>query len=82
MADVLIRNVPDDIVVRLEAAARQHGRTIEAEALEAIQRGVGQPGRFTVDEARARVVRNLARFPKPLLAISLDDLREGLAGAA
>ena len=80
MADVLIRNVPDDIVDRLQTAAQRHGRTIEAEALEAIQRGVGRLPPFTPEEARDLVRRNLARFAQPLPTISLDDIREGLEG--
>ena len=81
MADMLIPNVPDDLVDRLKTEARHHGRSIEAEALEAIQRGVGRPVRFTAEEARARVERNLARFSEPLPTISLEDIREGLEGA-
>ncbi len=81
MADMLIRDVPDDIVDRLKSEALHHGRSVEAEALEAILRGVVQQSRFTVEEARARVARSLARYAGPQPSIALDDIREGLEGA-
>ena len=82
MADVLILDVPDDVAGKLKAAASRHGRSIEAEALELVRQGVAETssGRFTADEARARVARSMARFSQVLPSVSLDEMREGLEG--
>jgi plasmid stability protein len=37
MGDILIRNVPEVTVARLKARAKRHGRSLQAEALAALQ---------------------------------------------
>jgi plasmid stability protein len=37
MGDMLIRNVPEVTVARLKARAKRHGRSLQAEALAALQ---------------------------------------------
>jgi plasmid stability protein len=42
--DIVIRNVPADTLEALRARAREHGRTIAAEALEILRVGVEPAG--------------------------------------
>jgi plasmid stability protein len=82
MADIFIRDIPDELAAKLRDAANRHGRSLEAEALELVRRGVAESsrGRFTTDEARARVARSLARFSQVLPSVSPEEMREGLEG--
>lgn len=41
MATVTIRNLPDEVVAHIKEAAREHGRSMEQEVREALQRRYG-----------------------------------------
>jgi plasmid stability protein len=45
MGDILIRNVPEVTVARLKARAKRHGRSLQTEALAALEAG----GRYSDD---------------------------------
>jgi antitoxin FitA len=50
MAQVLIRNLDAATVERLKERARQHGRSLQAEAKAILEQGAGL---YTMEEARA-----------------------------
>jgi plasmid stability protein len=52
MAQILVRGLEDDVVMRLKDRAAAHGRSLESEARTILESAVG----FTADEAR-RVVK-------------------------
>jgi plasmid stability protein len=74
MAQVLIRNVPDDTIESYKERARLKGRSLEQELRELLERN--KP--FTPDErlAMARMIRARAKGVAP--SLSLDEVREGL----
>lgn len=74
MAQVLIRNVPEDTIESYRTKAKLNGRSLEQELREVLEKG--KP--FTAEERVAVVQRNLARFDKPVPALSLDEIRDGL----
>ncbi len=75
MADILIRGMPDDVVERLKSSAQSHGRSIEAEALELVCRGVKVP--FTADERIERTRHYLSRSGGPYEPLTKEQVREG-----
>ena len=38
MADILIRDIDDELMARLKAAAKRHGRSLQAEIHDALER--------------------------------------------
>jgi len=56
MGDLLIRNVPAETLDSLKLRAKQHGRSLQAEALEALQKGAEPIGVGLV--AWLRTIRN------------------------
>jgi plasmid stability protein len=44
LVDLLIRNVPGRVIDALRARARERGRSVQAEALDALQQGLGPVG--------------------------------------
>lgn len=50
MASILIRNVSDETVARLKRQAKRHGRSLQAEALAAIQAQSPYSGDALADE--------------------------------
>ena len=59
MPDILIRNLPDEIVRKLKSRARRHKRSLQAEVKIIVEEGVA---RVTVDEFCARLQRFHARL--------------------
>lgn len=60
-----LKNIPDDVYVRLKASAASHRRSLNSEALVCLE-SVLLPGRATAEEAiaRARAIReSLLRGP-------------------
>lgn len=55
MGDLLIRDVPPKILASLKAKARVHGRSLQAEALEALERAAKPTGEEFV--ARLKTIR-------------------------
>ena len=74
MAQVLIRNVPDETVESYRQRAAVKGHSLEQELRELLERN--RP--LTPEERVAAVKRNLARYDKPTPPLSLDDIRDGL----
>ena len=50
MGDILIRNVPEVTVARLKARAKRHGRSLQAEALAALEAEGPYSGTALVNE--------------------------------
>ncbi|MDO4241129.1 MAG: toxin-antitoxin system [Microbacteriaceae bacterium] len=48
MAQILVRNIPDAVKLRLQAQAKRNGRSMEAEAREILESAVGEPSLATV----------------------------------
>ena len=53
MADLLIRNVPPQLVTRLKRRAKRHGRSVQAELLAIVEAG----SQVTGDEFAAALAR-------------------------
>lgn len=63
MAQVLIRDLPDEVVLRLKALARAHGRPLEAELREILQHAADLGGdqlREVADEIAAATADRVA----------------------
>ena len=75
MAEVLIRNIPDDVAARLKAMADENGRSIEAEALELVRQGVRRP--FTAQERMERSHFYLSQSGGPYEPLTKEQIREG-----
>ena len=41
MASLLVQNIPDDLYIRLKQMAEIHNRTLDQEAVQCLQAGVG-----------------------------------------
>lgn len=65
MANLLIRDLDDDVVKQLKAAAKAHGRSLQAEIHDALQRA----GTRSLAETR----RISARWMKQLRGRKLSD---------
>jgi plasmid stability protein len=74
MPTLTIRNVDDEVVQRLKAQAKQHGRSLEAEAREILAQAAQKP---TLSEFRERARRIAAMTPKDVKQTdSVELLRE------
>jgi plasmid stability protein len=59
MAEILVRNLNPDIVDRLKARARQHGRSLQAEVQRILEEAAGrrmEDARALADRIRASLV--------------------------
>jgi plasmid stability protein len=74
MAQVLIRNVPDDTVEVDRQKARLKGNSLEQELRELLEKN--RP--FTPEERAAVTQSFLDRFTRPTPLLSLAEIREGL----
>ena len=72
MAQVIVRNLPDDVVSRLKARAARQKRSLEQELRE-ILREAARPSR---DEMIADIDRIRAMTPRKLQSDSTDLIRE------
>jgi len=73
MGQVLIRKLSDEVIAAYKQAAQQHGRSLEAELRDAIERG--KPRRqLSGDELRALSARLHAMTPESAAAIDSTDL--------
>ena len=72
MAQVIIRNLPDDVVARLKVRARQRKHSLEQELREILQEA-SQPSR---EEIIADIDRIRAMAPQKLQSSSTDLIRE------
>jgi antitoxin FitA len=75
-----LKNIPDEVYVRLKASAESHRRSLNSEAIVCLET-VLLPGRATAEEviARARAIRELLPRAK-FSAKDIDALkREGRA---
>ena len=78
MAQLLVRNLEDDVKARLQRRARQHGRSTEEEVREILRNAVKDEG-----TAQARLGDRLrARFAGIGLDEELPELRGALARPA
>ena len=57
-ATITLKNIPDEVYLRLKAAAQSHRRSLNSEAIVCLE-AVLLPGRTTAEEviARARAIR-------------------------
>jgi len=72
MAQVIVRNLPDDVVARLKARAKQRKHSLEQELRE-ILREAARPSR---EEIIADIDRIRAMTPRKLQSDSTDLIRE------
>jgi plasmid stability protein len=50
-----IKNVPDDVAIKLRERAERHRRSLQGELLAIVEDAVGAPGEMTVAELKAYV---------------------------
>ena len=74
MGQVLIRNVPDDIIATYKTKARLTGKSLEQVLREALERNAP----FTTEERSALSKEFLALSGGPHPPMSKDEYREGL----
>lgn len=74
MADILIRNVPPAMVRKLEARAKRYGRSLEAEALAALENATAYSGDTFIELLENARAKNELTFDVDL---ALAALREG-----
>jgi plasmid stability protein len=67
--NLLIENVPEDLVARLRRRAEKHRRSLGKELLAIIEQAVGGPEILTIDEVLARVRRLGVRTPPEAASI-------------
>ena len=72
MANLLIRDLDDELVRQLKAAAKAHGRSLQAEIHDALQRA----GTRSLAETRRVSARWLRRLRERSLPDSTDLIRE------
>ena len=72
MANLLIRDLDDDVVRQLKAAAKAHGRSLQAEIHDALQRA----GARSLAETRRVSARWLKRLGDRTLSDSSTLVRE------
>lgn len=72
MPDILIRGLDGEVVKRLKARAKRHGRSLQSEAKRLLEQGAGVTG----DEIAAMLDGWKARFSERKLARSVDLIRE------
>ena len=61
MVDVLVRNVPEDIVETLKRRAAAHRRSLQQEMLQILEQAAQQPNAATVGEVATAIRERLAR---------------------
>jgi antitoxin FitA len=76
MPDILIRNVPIATVARLKQRARRRGRSLQAEALAALEAAAPHSGDDFVDEIERLHAEGSMRFD---VGAALDAIREDRA---
>ena len=74
MGQLLIRNVPDDVIETYKMKAQLAGTSLEQYLRDLIETHLP----FTRAERVALTRANLAKFDSPLSSQSLDEIREGL----
>ena len=55
MSDLLVRDVPEDVVKRLEERARRNGRSVEAEHLKILRRALFEDDGARFDDLAAQL---------------------------
>ncbi|MCM2264838.1 MAG: hypothetical protein NDI73_06545 [Desulfuromonadales bacterium] len=74
MSNLLIRNLPEEVVIELKRRAQRHKRPLQQEVREILVRASGQP---LVDVAeQAAAIRNRLAAKGKILSDSVDLLRE------
>ena len=76
MADILIRNVPAETIAKLKQRARRRGRSLQAEALEALESDAHSGDVFVDEVERLRSEGRLSfDLSRALEALREDRLR-------
>ena len=73
MAQVLIRNLPDDVIETHRARAKAHGRSLEQELRDVIERAAP----YTPDERLAVALRFQSQTPPGPRSDPIEAVREG-----
>jgi plasmid stability protein len=74
MGQVLIRNVPEELIDAYKVKARLKGTSLEQLLRDLLE----QNAPFTPDERAALARQYVSEFGKPVPAMTKDDIREGL----
>lgn len=75
MGQVLIRNLPDDIIATYKTKAEMAGKSLEQVLREVLERNAP----FTPEERVALTKWFHSQIPGPVPPLSKDEYREGLA---
>jgi antitoxin FitA len=73
MAEVIVRNLDDEVVSSLQTKPEVHGHSLEQELREILKRAA----ELSSEEKLARADRIAALTPRPLQTDSSDLIREG-----
>jgi plasmid stability protein len=74
MAQVLIRNLSENVVETYKTKARLRGTSLEQYLRELIERNVP----YTHEERAALSREYLSQFPEPVPSLTKEEIREGL----
>ena len=75
MASITLKNIPDDLYERLEAAARAHHRSVDGELIRCLEK-VLKPRPVSPRERLERLRR--VRPDIPPSAVSTDEIQEAI----
>ncbi len=80
LADIVLRNLDDDIKERLRRRAAENGRSMNAELRDIVSIALLQPGRRARDELKALAADIRALSADRSQSLSEDLLRESRSG--
>lgn len=75
MVNVTLKNIPDDLYVRVKESARLHHRSINGEIIARLEATL-KPQRLSPEERLARIRQGRPQFDPD--AVSLDELLEAV----
>jgi Ni2+-binding GTPase involved in maturation of urease and hydrogenase len=81
MPDLLIRNVPADLIETYESKAKESGADLERFVIDVLEGKQKPPASVPAANNAALLAltqRNLARFAQPLRPMERHEMREGL----
>ena len=76
MASILIRNVPDETMTRLKKQAKRHGRSLQAEALAALEARGPFSGDAFADEVERLHAEGKLNFDRDAVLAALYEDRQ------
>ena len=76
MAQILVRNLDEDVVARLKERARKEGRSLQSKVRQILEEAANAP-QLDMDAARKRIEKLRKRFKGRKFPDSVALIREG-----